>query len=152
MLFTTCTPSGGVQTKNDGTVKTMLQVKAVNGQVKIKRISIGFDGTDSTKAPIEIQLRRQTSAGTMTSNTANQTPVDESTGDAMQATTQHTATVEPSDAAVPLVWCDSLHPQQCRDWFFPDPIIIKSGGYLGLVSKPAAGVQVNMRATIVCEE
>lgn len=126
-------------------LKTILQIKApANQRVKLKRFTIGFHGISNTAEPILVNLYRQSTAGTMSS--ATPAPMDEDTTEAIQTTAQHTATSEPTAGVIVGTW--TVHPQTGVD--IPTDIVLKGGGYLGLVVTAAAGV--NCDASMEFEE
>ena len=112
-------------------LKTLLQLIApANQRLKILEIGIGFHGVVNTNQPIQVDLVRQSTAGTMTSLTA--VPIDEDTTETPQATAGHTATVEPTAGNVLATW--PIHPQTAMIYTFPkgDEIVVKGGSRLGL--------------------
>lgn len=130
------------------TAKTVLQVVAAsNHPIKIKEWGVFFDGVSVTGEPVQVELLRQTTAGTMTSLT----PVERSNhGVTLQTSAQHTATAEPT--AGNILAKREVHPQGGYQEKFSigDEIIIGSAGRLGIrCTAPAA---VNVRAEIVFEE
>lgn len=131
-------------------LKTILQLAAgTNQRVRIKEIAISFHGTVNTNEPILVQLRRQSTAGTMTGLTPK--PTDEDVPTTFRSTGQHTATVEPTDVSN-AGFAMAVHPQSGIVYQFArgDEIIIKAGGFLGLVTTAPAGV--NCDAHIRFEE
>jgi len=130
-------------------VKTLIQlIAASNHAIKIRQVSIGFHGTSATAEPIKVELKRQTDAGTMSSLT----PVkgDDSCGDTLDTTAQHTATAEPT--AGDILWNMPVHPQAPLIWEPPwdAPIVVGAGDRIGLAV--TAGADVNCDATIIFEE
>lgn len=128
--------------------KTLIQiVAAANHRVKILGFHISFDGTSTTPAPIAVRLLRQTTAGTMTSLT----PVkwDDSIGETLQTTAQHTATAEPTagdvlfSANIQQSGYEVIYP------FGQEPIV-GGGDRVGL--EVTAGADVNAFAWIRFEE
>lgn len=82
--------------------KTIVQVAAgATKRVKIKELGISFDGVDTTKTPVGVDLVRQTTAGTMTALTIVE---QEEALEAAIATAQHTATAEPTTTDVLRSW------------------------------------------------
>jgi hypothetical protein len=91
-----------------GVAKTVLQVvAATNHRVLIEAFNISFDGVSPTAEPVLVEVVRQTTAGTMSALT----PVKLNTADdeTLQATAQHTATVEPTTTDV--LFRQDIHPQ-----------------------------------------
>lgn len=131
-----------------GAAKTILQVVApANHIVAVKGVSVSFDGTSASAEPVQVDLLRQTTAGTMSSAT----PVEETTtGTTVQTTAQKNATVEPTAGNVLRRW--EVHPQSglIEKFTIEDELLIAGGGRLGLrVTAPAA---VNVLAQISVEE
>lgn len=90
--------------------KTLVQILApTNQRVVVGEFSISFDGTSNTATPIEVDLVRQTSAGTFTNTTASHF-IDNAIGLTLQTVVKDTATAEPTDSAdVPV--SEYVHPQ-----------------------------------------
>jgi len=130
------------------TLKTVLQIVAPTHQrLKIKRWGVFFDGTSATDAPVEVRLRRQTDAGTMSALT----PVKQVAGsETVQTTAQHTATAEPTGGDV--IDTAEVHPQSGYEAVIPFdmPIEVPGGGRIAIDCKAPAGV--NVRAKIIFEE
>jgi hypothetical protein len=130
------------------TVKTVLQVVApANQRLKIKEWGVSFDGVSVTGEPVQVELLRQTTAGTMTALT----PVKLVAGsETVQATAQHTATAEPT--AGDILDSQEVHPQGGYGKIFPfnQEIEVPGGGRLGI--RCTAPAIVNVRAKIVFEE
>jgi hypothetical protein len=132
-------------------LKTLVQLVApTNQRVKVKEISISFDGTSNTATPIYVEVVRQTSAGTLT-NTTTLRKVDPDLGETIQTACKDTATVEPTDSGdVPMA--ELVHPQTGFLWQAPygGELIIGGGGRLGV--RVTAGASVNANVRLVCEE
>lgn len=130
--------------------KTLVQVvAAANHAVLINSISISFKGTSNTAAPIEVQVVRQTTAGTMTSLSPVKSPDD--SDETLQTTAQHTATSEPTSTDV--LARELVHPQTGHTFPFKaldKPIKIGGGDRLGVLVN--AGVDVSAVVTIDAEE
>lgn len=130
------------------TVKTVVQVVApANQRQKIKGYGVSFDGTSVTAEPVQVELLRQTTAGTMTALT----PVKLVAGsETVQSTAQHTATAEPTAGDI----LDSIevHPQGGYEKILPfnQEIENPGGGRIGIRCTAPAGV--NVRAKIIFEE
>jgi hypothetical protein len=78
--------------------KTILQiVTGATHRAKVKSIEVSFDGTDSTKTPVLVELIRQTTAGTSSALTLVQ---DDEASAAPIATALQAFTVEPTAGAV----------------------------------------------------
>lgn len=129
--------------------KTLLQiVAATNQRVLVREISVSFDGTSNTAAPILVQVLRQTTAGTMSALTLQKMNPDD--GETLQTTGQHTATAEPTGTDE--VLGESVHPQGGYTWQAPfgGEIHVPGGGRLGLAV--TAGAAVNAKARMIFEE
>ncbi len=130
------------------TAKTVLQLVApANQRLKIKGWGVFFDGVSASAEPVQCRLLRQTTAGTMTSLT----PVKLCAGsETVQATAQHTATVEPTagDVLDPV----EVHPQAGYEKQIPPDMKMEvpGGGRVGIECTAPAGV--NVRAKIFFEE
>lgn len=127
MKFVANTPelSTGVVTK------TLLQIEApANTRVKVLQWSISFKGTSNTDPPVFVEVLRQASAGSMTSNT----PRKWHSGDneTIQTNVTDNATSEPSSSD--LLISEEVHPQTGYTWPMPDgetPLEIRGGERLG---------------------
>jgi len=132
-------------------VKTLVQLlAAANQRVKVKEISISFDGTSNTATPIYVEVVRQTSAGTIT-NTTTLRKVDPDFTETLQTTCKDTATAEPTDSGdVPMA--ELVHPQTGFLWQAPfaGELKIPGGGRLGVRVTAAANVNASVR--VVGEE
>lgn len=131
-----------------GAAKTVLQiVAAANHPIAVKGYSVSFDGTSASAEPVQVDVLRQTTAGTMSAGT----PVEETnTGTTLQTTSQINATVEPTAGAVLRRY--EVHPQSgvLEKFTIEDEIMVGGGGRLGIrVTAPAA---VNVLASISVEE
>lgn len=136
------------------TAKTVLQVAApANQRVKLMAFGVYFDGVSTTAEPVQIELVRQTTAGTMTAITAatnELTKRDPSLAEAVQATAAKNATAEPTTTDI--VEARECHPQQGLEVWYPidREVLIQGGGRLGLrITAPAA---VNCRPYMALEE
>jgi hypothetical protein len=130
------------------TAKTVIQITAPSNQrVVVKEWGVFFDGIDPLAQPVQVELAKQSTAGTMSSLTlAKITPGSET----VQTTASHTATAEPTESAV--LDTVEVHPQSGYEKIFPlgEEIIVAGGERLGIVcTAPAA---VNVRAKIKFEE
>lgn len=111
--------------------KTLIQlIAAANHAIEICEVSIGFHGTNNAHEPIKVELVRQTDAGTMSSLTPLKN--DDSVGDTLDTTAQHTATVEPTTTDVLRAW--TVHPQTGLVVLFPEDTrpVIGAGDRVGL--------------------
>lgn len=130
------------------TAKTVIQlVAASNRMVKVTGWGVSFDGTSATAEPAQVEVMRQTSAGTMSALT----PVKVGAfSDTLQTTAQHTATVEPTASDV----LDSMevHPQAGYEKVLPPDQYIWMAGGTRLGIKITAPAGVNCRCKIFFEE
>jgi hypothetical protein len=131
------------------TAETVIQlIAATNHRVKILRWGVFFDGTAVANEPVQVRLLRQTTAGTMSSLTP--VKLDNSLGESLQTTAQHTATAEPTAGDV--VDVVEVHPQSGYEIIYPlgQEVIIGGGDRVGIECTAPDGV--NVRAKIVFEE
>lgn len=129
--------------------KTIVQVEAAaNHRVLVKEISVSFTGISNTALPINVQVLRQTDAGTMSALTLSKR--NESDSETIQTTGTQAASAEPTGTDE--VMGEETHPQGGFIWQAPfdDPIIIQGGDRLGVAVTAAA--DVNAKARMVCEE
>lgn len=128
--------------------RTVLQIAApANQRVRVERIGVFFDGTSATAEPVQVEVVRQTTAGTMSALAPKATqPASES----IQTQAQHSATIEPTAADV--VDAVEVHPQTGYEVVYPfgQEIIVPGGGRLGIVCTATAAV--NVRAKLGFEE
>lgn len=134
----------GVAQKSDvstGTsAKTLIQLLAVQA-IELAEVCVGFHGVDNTAEPILVELVRQTDAGTMSSLTPAKN--DDSVGDSLATTAQHTATVEPTTTDVLRLF--TVHPQTSLVVMFPEDTrpVVGSGDRVGLRVTAAADVKAD---------
>ncbi|MGV1048219.1 MAG: hypothetical protein ACOYD4_06820 [Solirubrobacterales bacterium] len=130
------------------TVKTVMQVIApTNQRLKLTEWSVSFDGISPTAEPVQVELLRQTTAGTVT----GLTPVKRSAGsETLQATASHTATAEPTAGDV--LEAIEVHPQGGYAKVFPlgREIEVPGGTRIGI--RCTAPATVNVRAVMAWEE
>ena len=131
----------GEITLGAGTAKTILQAVApTNQRLALKGFSVSFDGTSATAEPVQVDLVKQTDAGTSTAAT----PVKEGTlgSETVQMTARKNATVEPTTTDV--VRRYEVHPQSGREVRFglDDEIILAGGTRMGIRCTAPAGVNV----------
>lgn len=124
--------------------KTLAQVVAAsNHRLLIKEISVSFQGTSNTAAPILVRVLRQTTAGT----TSALTPVKTNSADdeTLQVTARHTATAEPTASDV--LMTELVHPQTGYTWQAPfgGELVVPGGGRLGIEVTAAASVDAIAR-------
>lgn len=131
------------------TEETVIQLVApANHRVKVLAFGIFFDGTSVTAEPAQVELARQTTAGTASSLTPVQR--DNSLAETLQVSAQQDFTAEPTKGDI--LESREVHPQSGFEVWYPlgqEPII-GGGDRLGLiVTAPAT---VNCRAWICFEE
>ncbi len=129
--------------------KTLIQlVAAANHAIQVVECGIGFHGVNNTHEPILVELLRQTDAGTMSALTL--VKGDDSNGDTLDTTAQHTATAEPSAGDILRAW--TVHPQTGLVYQAHDlaPIVVGAGDRLGL--RVTAANNVNADAYLVFVE
>jgi len=130
------------------TAKTLIQlVAASNRMVKVTGWAVFFDGTSATAEPVQIEVMRQTSAGTMSSLTPVKTGAY---SDTLQTSAQHSASSEPSASDV--VAIAECHPQAGYEKVLPPDQYIWMAGGTRLGIKVTAPAIVNARAVIYFEE
>lgn len=114
------------------TAKTVLQIVApANQRLLVRRFHVSFQGVANSDKPVLVEVVRQSTAGTMSALTL--TKGHDGDDETLQATAQHTATVEPTTGDV--LWRDVVHPQGgTLQVLLPEsrPIPVKGGGRLGI--------------------
>jgi hypothetical protein len=131
------------------TAKTVLQIVAPSNQrVRVNKFSVSFNGTSATAEPVYVRILKQTTAGTMTSLTPRAL-VPLVSGEAINTTAQHTATVEPSASDV--LRTLHVHPQGGHtEILHPLPIVLLESERLGI--ECTAPGNVSVIANLECEE
>jgi hypothetical protein len=141
--------SGGEIPLSAATAKTVLQIVAAsNHRVALKGFSISFDGVSSSNEPVQIEVLRQTSAGTASAASLN---ADEGTpAETIQTTGRTNCTAEPTAGAVLRRY--ECHPQAGyeRSYAQDEEILIPGGGRLGI--RLTAPNNVNCTGFIAVEE
>ncbi len=126
--------------------KTLLQIVAASNQrIKTSEWSCSFQGTSNTATPIQVDIVRQTSAGTMSALTLQLE--DNDLQETIQSSAQTNATVEPTDSGAILA-TENIHPQQGQLWQSPfaGEYKLKGGTRLGLRTvTPGASVSAVAR-------
>lgn len=131
------------------TAETIIQLVApANHRLKILEWGIFFDGTSSTAEPVQVELLRQSTAGTASALTI--VKWDDSYDETLQATAQQDFTAEPT--AGDILEIKEIHPQTGYEKIYPlgQEMIVKGGGRIGL--RATAPATVNCRAYIKYEE
>lgn len=131
--------------------ETLIQVvTGATRQVKVKEWGISFDGTDATKAPIQVDLLRQTTAGTSAALTLVQ---NDPTQPAPISTALKTFTAEPT--ASDIVWSEQITSASGFDRVqlpLGEEIIVPVSTRIGLRAIVPAGANCNATAYIRFEE
>jgi len=110
---------------------TLLQLLAgTNRELRITEVGISFQGTDNLAEPVQVELLRQSTAGTASSLTV--VKGDGSDSNTIDATAQQTFTAEPTAGAILRQWL--VHPQsgliyQPQD---KDKLTVPGGARIGL--------------------
>jgi hypothetical protein len=152
-LIFSCTTSE--ITPTSGAQRTLLQIASpANQRVKVKEWSVSFQGTSNTATPAQVQVMRQSTAGTGGSS-ADAAPQkwDDDQGETIQSSSLSAATAfsaEPTYGAV--LQTENVHTQSGFCWQAPvgGEILLKGGDRLAIVVNEAAGVPTVAR--FVCEE
>ena len=131
------------------TAQTLVQlIAAANHGITILGWGVFFDGISPTAEPVQIELARQTTAGTASSLTL--VKYNDSNGDSLDTTAQQDVTAEPTKGDVLDV--AECHPQASIQKYYPygkEPKV-GAGDRIGLIcTAPAA---VNARVWILFEE
>lgn len=130
-------------------VKTILQVVAPTNQaLLIHEWSVSFEGVSNTALPINVELTRQSTAGTTSANTPVLAP--DGGGETLQVTARDNATVEPTSGDV--IDRQLVHPQTGYTWqaTFDKKVKVRGGDRLAI--RTTAAVDVNVVATFKGEE
>lgn len=123
------------------TPQTAVQLTAATNQrVKILGYGFYFDGTLNSAQPIEIVMKRQTTAGTASAATPKL--VEKELTETIQTTAQITFTVEPT--AGDLLKTFTVHPQLGYEYLAPlgQEDVIQGGGRIGFTVLAPANVDV----------
>jgi hypothetical protein len=131
--------------------KTLLQlVPAANHRVLVKEWSISFTGITNTDAPIQVEIARQSDAGTASALTLVKQNADD--GETLESSAQHTATAEPTETNV--IMRENVHPQGGYTWQAPfgQELVLTGDATDRLAIVVTAAVGVNAVARFVAEE
>ena len=130
------------------TVKTVLQIASpVNRRLRVRSWGVFFDGTSETNEPVQVELLRQTTGGTMSALTL----VDkQDSGETIQTAATQNASAEPTAGAI--LDMAEVHPQAGYEKFYHpgEEVKVAGGSLLGIRCTAPAGV--NVRAKIEFEE
>jgi hypothetical protein len=126
--------------------KTLVQfVPPANQRIVVNEWDVSFNGTSNTATPIEVDIVRQTSAGTSSALTIRKRNTSDS--ETVQSSALQTFTAEPTDGGdVPL--SEQVHPQTGYTWQpgYGREVSIPGGGRLGLrLVTPGAGANATAR-------
>lgn len=131
------------------TAETVVQlVAAANHAIKILRWGVFFDGVSVTGEPVEIEIQRQTTAGTSSAGTM--VKLNDSNADTLDTTARISFTAEPTKTGI--LECYLIHPQQGIMVMYPlgQELVVGAGDRVGIeVTAPAV---VNCRAFMVFQE
>jgi len=121
---------------------TLVQVQSASATtLKITEIGVTFQGTDTAGEPIQVEVLRQTSAGTASSLTP--VLVEGTNSGTIQSTAQDTFAAEPTAGDVLKRW--HIHPQQGIVYqpLGAEGFTVPAAGYIGIrVVAPATAVDV----------
>jgi hypothetical protein len=118
---------------------TLAQILAgANVRLKVVGVTVTFQGISNTGVPINVQIVRQTTAGT-TTGSATVVKKESAFAETPLCTGTYLATAEPTTTDV--LESEAVHPQAGVFWDLKDrPIPVPGGGRLGVrLVSPAAG-------------
>jgi hypothetical protein len=146
---TTGGATGLTEVELDGTNEkaVIILTAPTNQRLKLKSLSLCFDGVTNTAEPVFVVLARVSTAGTSTAATPKLLGVGSETP---QATAGIDASAPPTKGDILKVW--RVHPQSGYEMMFPmgDEIWVAGGGRVALFAKAAAAVK--LMATLNYEE
>lgn len=134
------------------TVKTVLQLTApTNQRGLIQGWGVYFDGTSTTAEPVQVEVLRQTTAGTGAGSPPT-AKIRKPAGAAetVQFAAAHNFSAEPT--AGDILDAVEVHPQQGYEVIFPEGEEIDVGGAGRIAIRCTAPAGVNVRAKFVHEE
>lgn len=141
-LEATAVATSGNSTGSSG-AKTILQISApANQGVRVKRVSVSFEGTSPTAGKIKVEVLKGATGGTGTNLT---TQKKHGHGGSVQTTAKENFSGEPTGGTV--LFTESVHPQ--GGYTAPEEFLIVNETLGIRVTAPAA---VNYNARIVFEE
>lgn len=128
--------------------KTILQLIApANHRLALKNVKLSSRGVTASDPAILIEIVRQTTAGTMTSLTPKKLSDLSATAETLQATAQHTATVEPTTTDI----LDTISiPAAGGAYIWSGEIVVPGGGRVAL--RATTGTTQNVDASMGYEE
>ena len=133
------------------TVKTVAQLTApTNQRLRIKEIGIFFDSTSTTPGSAQVLVVRQSTAGTMTS----ETPVaaESELTETLQATGQVNATAEPTITSTYQTFAVPVTSGLTYAFAPKEELFVGGGGRVGVQVKSPAGTTINAYGYILYEE
>lgn len=124
--------------------QTQLQLLApTNQKVKITEVSLSGQGISNTELPLNVQLLRQTTAGTGTPST--EVKMDPDDGVTLQVVAVEDFTAEPTPGDILVRWF--VHPQAGIVWVPPPgtEVILPGAGRVGLriLDSPSTALDIN---------
>lgn len=132
------------------TKKTLLQILApTNQKVKVREISISFDGISNVAEPILVEVERQTDAGDGgDALTLKKMNPDDSEVIQTTALSDLDGSFQPTPGDE--IQGEQVHPQGGYDWQAPfgGEIIVPGGTRLGIAVTAAAGVNAKVRMVL----
>jgi hypothetical protein len=131
--------------------KTILQiVAAANHRVVIppRGILVSFNGISTTQLPIQVEVLKQTDAGTMGTAASTIVKANDDDGETLQTTRQDTATAEPS--AGDIHHTELVHAQTAV--YIEKGFIINGGDRLGIRTINTGGTDTNVTISVDGEE
>ena len=132
-----------------GVLETLLQILApTNIRLKIKSWGVFFDGIVVTEAPVQVELLRQTGAGTSSALTL--VSLESAYAEIIQSSALQSFTAEPTAGSI--LASKEVHPQGGYEIIRPlgDEIPVPGAGRVGI--RATAPSAVNARAFIEFEE
>jgi hypothetical protein len=138
------------------TTQTILQITApANQRVLLKYLHVSFDGTNAALTPVNVIVRRQTSAGgAVTSSPPTPVLVEKGLDETVQsAVTWQVTTSEPTGGDVLIErYLPAYYGSLDLQFPLKDEVQIQGGGRLGIVFVTPSGVSPNVNITVECEE
>jgi len=124
-----------------GSFKTILQLlAATNTIVAVQGVDLSFDGVSNTAEPVQWEVVRQTTTGTMSARNPLKT---KDTSTALTTTGQENASAEPTTTDI--LACGHIHPQAGMLYVLPLP-----DGEVEMASATRLGLRINAPAAVNC--
>ena len=114
-----------------GAILTLIQVVAPSAsRIVVKQISVTFNSDSNTDEPYQVQLLRQSGAGTSSAGSVYKINTDDSA--AQQTTSRIAFTAEPTAQDILQNWY--VHPQANLIWEppFDLPLVVAASGRIGI--------------------